>query len=115
MAQPTYKPLTMSIIPTSKITSTHQSSQIIPDFQYNYTPNFTGVPTVNDLEQRRLQKGREKVARYNAKVNEYKKLGILDSEKEKVKQLLLICRPYLRSIDTNELDLLVERFLAQLP
>ena len=119
-----FVPLTLSIIPTTTSqVPAPQVTTLVPNFDYGGYPNnseksvsnFVGGKHIDELEQRRLQRGREKSARYETKVKEYKKLGTLDSEKEKIKGLLLICRPHLKTMNPADLDLIIDQIVRLLP
>lgn len=112
MEHATFTPLTLTIIPKTA----SQVNNIIPTFDYkSNTPSFNGVVTVNELEQKRLKKAREHAARYEAKVRDYKKLGLLDSDRDKMRELLFLCQPHLRNMDLGVINFKIEQFIRSLP
>ncbi|CAH6419203.1 Hypothetical protein HVR_LOCUS401 [uncultured virus] len=98
----------------------------------NYIPTFNYAPmapvllqteapiirmtqtTAEEREAIRAQKQREHSYNYQVKVREYKKLGSLRTDKEKIIKLLLICYPSLETMPSYELDRLVTEFIQRL-
>lgn len=126
MAQPTYKPLKLTLIPPAPVTQ--PVPQPMPNFAYipnNIQPivampqpiDRVGQMTEEDLrekERRRLEGNKIRSARYVQKTSEYKKLGTMKTEKEKITALTLLCYPELRNMDPSILDSKVSQYIASL-
>lgn len=67
-----------------------------------------------ERERRKIESDRLRSARYNERVKEYKKLGSLPTEKEKIIKLLLLCYPSLNELSRAELDRRVTAFIQSL-
>jgi hypothetical protein len=68
----------------------------------------------DENEKLRLEKQRQRKARYDEKVKNYTKIGTLYSEKDKIKALLLLCYPSLTDMNPHELDIRVSQFIESL-
>lgn len=92
----------------------------LPNFNYTHdTPIIVPRPkmaqsTPEEREALRAQKLRESSYNYQVRVREYKKLGSLRTEKEKITKLLLLCYPSLEAMPSYELDRLVTEFIQRL-
>lgn len=96
--------------------------------QFNHSPivptlvgkpkEVSTIPSVelslDDKELIRLQRHRENNARYNEKIKDYKKLGTLKTEKEKIISLLLLCYPSLHAMPSYELDRIITELIQRL-
>ncbi|CAH6419379.1 Hypothetical protein HVR_LOCUS584 [uncultured virus] len=70
--------------------------------------------TAEEREARRAAQQRERNAKYQEKIREYKKIGVLKSEKEKIIRVLQLCYPFLEEMDSFELDTKVNAFIQTL-
>lgn len=137
------KPIILNILPvnnTSPSNSVHSPNSVINDNlkvnnranrntvtipQFNHSPI---VPTLVDTggsiassaitrvdkELERLQRQRQSSSKYYNRVKEYKRIGSLNTEKEKVIALLLLCYPQFSALESYELDQLVTNFIRDL-
>jgi len=86
-------------------------------------PNFNHVGIVlekkprislDEKETKRLAYQKQCSAKYSNKVKEYKKIGSLFTEKDKIKRLLILCYPELSNFDQNNLDHRIANFITSL-
>jgi hypothetical protein len=96
----------------------------LPDF--NHVPIYPTIAhapkrvtqltalTAEEREARRAAQQRERSARYQEKIKEYKKIGTLKTEKEKIIRVLLLCYPSLEEMDPVELDNKINQFMRSL-
>lgn len=127
------KPITLTILPQALVQSSIMNSSVTvvktaPTMQI---PNFNHVPitptithnnliktpngmTLEEKERRRLERDRERCARYRQKVSDYKRLGTLKTEKEKITSLVILCYPELKNMSPSELDQKVSQFISSL-
>lgn len=129
MQQP-YVPLTMTILPSQP---QQRVVQQIPNFNHvpiqpiiiantstqptTILPLPKGIPsnlTAEEREARRYAQQKERNSRYEEKTREYKKVGTLKTEKEKIIRVLLLCYPSLEEMDPVELDNKVSSFIGSL-
>ena len=139
MAQSTQlpaKPITLTILPInggkhpspteinnqSVITQTTPMNQVnIPNFNHTLvTPIVVHEQrpkivvkqlTAEEREIRRAAQQKERTVRYNEKIKEYKKIGLLKTEKEKIIKVLQLCYPSLEEIDPIELETKLNLFI----
>ena len=102
---PPVKPMTLEILPTFNYT--HDAPIIAPRSKMTQS-------TPEEREAMRAQKLRESSYNYQVRVREYKKLGSLRTDKEKIIKLLLLCYPSLEGMPSYQLDQLVTEFIQRL-
>lgn len=122
------KPITLTILPINTQNSHSPptiNQQVIPSTQV-HIPNFNHIPIIPATNQRvpelsleekarrRLENDRLRAARYRQKTSDYQKLGTLDTEKEKITSLVLLCYPELRNMNPQELETKVCQFISSL-
>lgn len=124
MAQPTaiasnntVKPITLTILPQPvtplvlgpvPINVSGSTGRYSPPVNTTPIPNFNHVPTMpivapqqmslEEKEQRRLAKQRERTNRYRDKTKPYIELANIPSEKDKIIALLKLCYPELSNV-----------------
>lgn len=108
-------PLTLTIIPTNISKPpvlpipNFQYAPLIPEIQQVKAPLKDGA--LEEKEQRRLRKQRERNQRYQDKIRMYNKLAALRSDKDKFYELLLLCQPSLIYRDKSVIEEKITAFL----
>lgn len=118
-SQPIIKPLTLNIVNKSEPIS-------ITNNNLNYTP-ITKIISQNEniiepwhekshhaLEQDKAEKNRRYKAKYDERVRKYIKIANLKTEKDKLREILLICYPTLTSMASHELEYRIMEFINSL-
>jgi hypothetical protein len=117
--------LTLTILPQQNAVKQNNLSSVSLDNQtFNYNPivphlaNPLSLSSKDDLaerERKRKESERIRSSNYRQRTNEYKKLGSLKSEKDRVIGVLLLCYPHLQSLESWKIDQIVTDFIASLP
>ena len=129
------KPLNLSIFPLNKIPSVPKNTEtkIVPTYQYTpiiptpivpihsfpireISPEqaITTLAALQEKEAKKAEQQRLSNARYRDKVRDYKNLGTLRTEKEKIIGMVLLCYPQLKDMNSIKLDAKVTQFIQSL-
>lgn len=101
----TMKPITLTILPKS--TTPPITSTIIPNFNHvPVVPNIVNRSQISleEKEERRLAKQRERTNRYRDKTKPYVELAGAPTEKDKIIGMFKLCYPELANLPSSVLE-----------